>query len=266
MVQRMFDDKASITSAIAKRQIRAAIQPIYNTINSKHHAVEALARLDHTQPSHLIEIADIAGMGHLVGLQVLELTVATFQNAPSPLNVNFSPNQLLNPLVFRSIQHILTTYNYPPSLITIELTEAPLNGTHKKLSSTLKAFIELGTKLSLDDFGVKGQSLLRALELPINQLKIDRAFITNIDRIPMKQDIVSSVLQLASKYGVEVIAEGVENKAESDCVQGLGGYLQQGYYWGRPQMLDIIAINEDQKDCNARTSNAGGWWLNSLTS
>ena len=243
----MLDNDVSISAAITRRQIQAAIQPVYNVIDNKWHAIEALARLPDMDTYTLITTADRIGMGHAVSLQVLELVVASFKKKPTSININFSPNQLLHKNVVKSIEHILTTYQYPPYLVTIELTEAPLDASCYKLMRAIRALKDMSIRLSLDDFGVEGQSVQRVIELPLDQLKLDRVLITDINNNPMKQDIVSSIIQIATKYGIEIVCEGVETKQESDYLTKIGGHLQQGWLWAKPILLPTQTYNSQLK-------------------
>ena len=103
-----------------------------------------------------------------------------------------------------------------------------LNGTRKSSVLPRLPFI-----ISLDDFGVKESNLFRVVELPIDQIKIDRAFISGIDVNERKQKILESLAHLADGLKLEVVAEGVETQPESDFLTKAGITLQQGYLYGK---------------------------------
>jgi len=98
----------------------------------------------------------------------------------------------------------------------------------------LEALKAAGFAISLDDFGVRESNLFRLVELPVDQIKIDRAFITGIHQNPRKQKMLESMVQLAEGLAFEIIAEGVETAAERDFLSKIGVYLQQGFLHGKP--------------------------------
>ncbi len=228
--------RQQIITSIHNREMQAAIQPIVDARDMRWHGVEALARLANTKAWQLIQTADSQELGHLVSLQVLEVTLLTVKNKV-PINFNLSPQQLLNDDVVRGIQGLLEQHKYPANLLTIELTESPSSHSTKKMLSALSPLLNSGARLSLDDFGVDSQNLQRVLELPLKQLKIDRSFISDIHMSGIKQDIVLAIIELASKYQIEVICEGVEKREESDFLLQHNAHLQQGYLHCKPKLL-----------------------------
>jgi len=98
----------------------------------------------------------------------------------------------------------------------------------------LETLRKAGFAIALDDFGVKESNLLRLIELPVDQIKIDRAFITEIDSDERKQKLLHSIAQLAAGLEIEIVAEGVETEAEMRFLSGIGVTLQQGFLHGRP--------------------------------
>ncbi|MCG9575442.1 EAL domain-containing protein [Vibrio tubiashii] len=234
-----------VKAAIQGREIQAAIQPVIDINSNKYHSVEALARLNNVPTPTLIAMADELEVGYMVSLQVFELALRAYCNQPHPININLSPRQLIHPNSFKAITILLEAYNYPPSMLTVELTESPLPSNSHQLKQVIRSLIGEGVRLSLDDFGVEGQCLQRVLELPIQQIKIDRSFITNIHQIGIKQDIVGSIIELSAKHQIEVICEGVETITESDYLKSIGAHLQQGYHWAKPTLIENLEIELD---------------------
>ncbi|MGD8116914.1 EAL domain-containing protein [Vibrio sp. TRT 29B02] len=229
--------RQQIITSIHNREMQAAIQPIVDVRDMHWHGVEALARLNNTTARQLIQTADSHDLGHIVSLQVLEVTLMTVNDKAIPINFNLSPQQLLNDEVVGGIQSLLEQHDYPAKLLTIELTESPSSHSTKNMLSALSPLLNSGARLSLDDFGVDSQNLQRVLELPLKQLKIDRSFIRDIHLSGMKQDIVLAIIELTSKYQIEAICEGVEKREESDFLLRHNAHLHQGYLHCKPKLL-----------------------------
>ena len=121
-----------------------------------------------------------------------------------------------------------------PSTLTIEVTENILIEDHGRAITILHELKTLGVRLALDDFGTGFSSLNYLRRLPIDAIKIDRAFITDLDTGPDGQAIVAAVTNLAHQLGLTVTAEGVETQHQADTITTLGCDSSQGYYYAKP--------------------------------
>lgn len=121
--------------------------------------------------------------------------------------------------------------------------------------SQLKA---LGVRLSIDDFGTGYSSLGRLRRIPVDTLKIDRAFISYMDGDPENREIVRVIIMLAHNLGLKVVAEGTETQAQIDLLKQLNCEMAQGYFFSRPAddraMLKLLVNNN-----SARATSVGGW-------
>lgn len=148
--------------------------------------------------------------------------------------INISPYNLLDNGLVAFLKEELNTHKVPPQLIEIELTESAtmvdINATQK----VFKQFRELGVKLSIDDFGTGMSSLSYIKKLAVDFIKIDRAFIINIDKDIEDEAIVMSLLLLCKKLNRQVVIEGVETQEQRDKLIELGCEFAQGFYFGKP--------------------------------
>ncbi len=121
-----------------------------------------------------------------------------------------------------------------PALIEIEVTETAMMEAPEAAIEVCSELKQMGTTIAIDDFGV-GQSPLVYLDrLDVDLIKIDRAFITDVDQSDSRQTIVSAMVGLGSQLGMKVLAEGVETEEEAAVIRGTGCHYGQGYLWARP--------------------------------
>ncbi|MCC2525548.1 EAL domain-containing protein [Vibrio coralliilyticus] len=232
----MIDHSERIINAISNRDMQAALQPVVNVSTGRYHSFEALARLAAIETSNLIQVSEKCQLGHIVSLQTLEVSLIATSGRNLAINFNLSPDQLSRPEMVDKVLALIDKYDYSPNLLTIELTEQPCE-SNQLLMAAIVPLAHKGINLSLDDFGVGSQNIARALELPINQLKIDRSLISDIDKKSFKQDVVEAIIKIARSSNVEVIAEGVETRNECEFLMSIGAVLQQGYYHAMPKLF-----------------------------
>ena len=227
--------------ALYRQEIRVAYQPIVSVENNEIIGFEALARWQHSSkgyisPTIFIPLAEKAGCIHQLGLWMLEQACYQLyiwqQQFPSPsplaMSVNLSALQLLQPDLIQDIRQILEKTGIAPGSLKLEITESTLieNEPIIILLSELRA---MGIQLYVDDFGTGYSSLGRLQELPIDVLKIDRSFVKG-----QQWDISETIVLLAAKLGLDVIAEGVETTADLAALQAVGCTKMQGYHFSRP--------------------------------
>jgi len=128
----------------------------------------------------------------------------------------------------------MSTYNIDPSLITLEITERDIMTNEDLVVSRLTQLKQTGIQISVDDYGIGQSSLGKLKQLPIDELKIDKAFILELDKSEKDQYIVQSTIELSHQLGLSVVAEGVENKASLDRLKAMKCNHAQGYFISRP--------------------------------
>lgn len=230
-----------LCSALHRQEFQVAYQSIVSVETNQIIGFEALARWQHSSqgfiaPTVFIPLAEKAGCIHELGLWMIEQAcyqLYTWQQqfpSPSPLtmSVNLSALQLLQPNLLQDVRHILEKSRIAPDSLKLEITESTLI-ENKPIIILLSELRALGIQLYVDDFGTGYSSLGRLQELPIDLLKIDRSFVKS-----QQWAISETIVLLAAKLGLDVIAEGVETTADRAALQAVGCTKMQGYHFSRP--------------------------------
>jgi diguanylate cyclase (GGDEF)-like protein len=238
--------------ALDADEIVVFYQPIMHMDGSRVHGAEALVRWQHPElgllpPSDFMPIVEQTGLIAPLTRHVLERAVAqcaAWRQAGQELtvSVNLSVRNLLDPELAGLISNLLTTYRLTASALDLEITESMLMSDPDRSLVTLSRLSQLGVGLSVDDYGTGYSSLANIRRLPIDELKIDRSFVS-----PMLSDesdliIVRSTINLGHDLGLTVVAEGVEDEATLHRLEGLGCDLAQGYHFSKP--LPAEAFNK----------------------
>jgi EAL domain-containing protein (putative c-di-GMP-specific phosphodiesterase class I) len=148
--------------------------------------------------------------------------------------VNLSAVQLVDDNLVELVASTLRDSGIVPGTLKLELTESAVMAEPERAMGIFKRLKELGAKLSLDDFGTGYSSLSHLRRLPIDTLKIDRSFVSQMDCQEDKRQIAEVVMMLARTLGLEVVAEGAETAAEVAVLQEMGSDFVQGYFYFRP--------------------------------
>jgi EAL domain-containing protein (putative c-di-GMP-specific phosphodiesterase class I) len=214
------------------------------------HGAEALVRWQHPDlgllpPSDFIPVVEQTGLIGPLTRHVLERAIAQcalWRQAGQDLtvSVNLSVRNLLDPDVPALIGDLLTLYGLAPEALQLEITESMLMSDPDRSLVTLTRLAQLGVGLSVDDYGTGYSSLANLRRLPIDELKIDRSFVS-----PMLSDesdliIVRSTINLGHDLGLKVVAEGVEDEATLTRLAGLGCDFAQGYHFSKPLAPDAF--------------------------
>jgi len=238
--------------ALDSDEIVVFYQPIMHMDGTRVHGAEALVRWQHPElgllpPSDFMPIVEQTGLIGPMTRHVLERAVAqcaAWRRAGQELtvSVNLSVRNLLDPELASLLGDLLTIYGLIPSALQLEITESMLMSDPDRSLVTLTRLSELGVGLSVDDYGTGYSSLANLRRLPIDELKIDRSFVS-----PMLSDesdliIVRSTINLGHDLGLTVVAEGVEDEATLHRLEGLGCDLAQGYHFSKP--LPAEAFNK----------------------
>lgn len=215
-------------------------------------AVEALIRWNHSEkgmipPDRFIPVAEGNGMiidiGHFVIIQALkDLTRITSSGCCENLrlSINVSVRQLQENGFVDKLSQSISSCDYPPQQLTLEITEGIFIDDLQYLVPVLNDIRSLGIKLSLDDFGTGYSSLSLLKQLPIDELKIDKSFVDNITTHHEDKLMVLNIIDIAQNLGIRVVAEGIEQRDQSRMLIDLGCNLQQGYYFCKPVVLDQL--------------------------
>ncbi|MEO8677128.1 MAG: EAL domain-containing protein [Casimicrobiaceae bacterium] len=230
--------------AIVEQTLTVAYQPIVDGSGGLHH-FEALARWYHPErgavsPDQFIVLAEQNGL--IEALTTLVMTLAVQQTAQWRANglrasvaVNLSGKLLGEPDLARQVGEILEAAGLPADALTLEITETALaEGSSPILSGALHALRSTGIRISIDDFGTGYSSLSYLNHLSVDELKIDRSFILDLEIDSRTERIVRSIIDLGHSLGLKVVAEGVEDGSVADRLVVLGIDYLQGYALARP--------------------------------
>jgi diguanylate cyclase (GGDEF)-like protein len=230
--------------ALQRDELVVYFQPIVDVAGSGVRGAEALVRWQHPKlgllaPGAFVETIEQTGLIGPMTRVVLEQAIqqctqwrATGQRLS--VAVNLSVRNLLDRTLPAEIDRLLTKHGLPPEALQLEITETVLMSDPERVLATVSRLNALGVRLSVDDFGTGFSSLANLRQLPIDELKIDRSFVS-----PMLQDesdliIVRSMINLGHDLGLRVIAEGVEDHETLHRLARLGCDLAQGYHLSRP--------------------------------
>ena len=151
------------------------------------------------------------------------------------VSVNLSARQLAHPGLVGTIADALGHAGIAPSTLLVEVTETTIMSDPVLAATILHALRSLGVRIAIDDFGTGHSSLGYLKELPVDCLKIDRSFVSGLDRDPDDRAIVGAVVSMAHALGLSVTAEGVETLEQLDLLEALGCDVGQGFYFAKPQ-------------------------------
>jgi diguanylate cyclase (GGDEF)-like protein/PAS domain S-box-containing protein len=233
-----------LPAALTGGQLSVVYQPVVGVPDRRVLGLEALVRWDHPEfgavpPDEFVGLAEDDGL--IVPLQRWVLAEATTALAPLlaaghdvQLGVNVSIRHLQAGCLAADVAAVLARSGVPAHRLMLELTESVLMGAGERMDGDLATLRGMGCVLSLDDFGKGYSSLARLARLPVQVLKMDRAFVAHIEHDPRTAALVGSVVELGRTLGMDVVAEGVETAGQLAALRGLGCRYLQGYLLGRP--------------------------------
>ncbi len=240
--------------AVGRGELRLHYQPIVSSANGTAIGFEALVRWQHPErgmvsPDEFIPIAEDTGMIGGIGRWVLKEACREAQawrtRFPQRENlfvsVNLSAKQFLQPNLTEEILQTLKESGLPPHYLHLEITESALLDNPETSNQVLVELRAHGIQLYIDDFGTGYSALSYLHNFPFDALKIDRSFVSKLGEGSEHVGMVSAIIAIASSFGMDVIAEGVETRAQLNQLQALGCNRIQGYYFSRPLTADLAA-------------------------
>jgi diguanylate cyclase (GGDEF)-like protein len=237
-----------LSEAIAENRVDPFLQPIVRLSDGRPVAFEVLARLRGgdaagISPSVFVPIAEESGLIVALGDSVLRFAMRTLaEHALSlqglNLNVNLSVRQLTRDGLADRTLALAREHGVAPERLTLEITESQWLDVDGPARDNLQGLKEAGFRLALDDFGTGYSSLSRTQAIPLDQLKIDRSFTTQLSLGARGQALCHVGLAMARACGIPVVAEGVETPEQAAQLRAMGYQFGQGYHWSRPMPLE----------------------------
>ncbi len=242
--------QARLDQAMKSGEIYLVYQPQFDLRTRRMFGVEALARWadpvrGEIAPSYFVEQCEQVGRMDALTRKVFadalsEVAESPFAAMDFNLSMNVSATMLGDFEVVRLLEEALAASRVPPSKITIEITETARIADFQRAGIVMSELKQLGVRLSADDFGVGAASFEPFLQLPFDELKIDRLFVTRVQTDRKARKIVEHLVTLGRDLDILVLAEGVEDETTFEVLRSLGCPAAQGYQLGRPMSLEAV--------------------------
>jgi diguanylate cyclase (GGDEF)-like protein len=236
-----------LRETIGQGGLACLYQPVVELDEGRLVGVEALVRWRHARrglmpPAEFLPLAEEAGLIGLLDNWVLEEACRqlshwrrTYESARDiNVAVNISGAQLTWDGLPLFVERNISEWQLPASLLVLEISEGAIVTAATETQMCLADLKSLGIRLALDDFGTGYSSLGRLRDMPVDIMKIDRSFVTGIDRDPRRSLLTANIIRLSHELAIDVVAEGIETSEEDDALRSMGCTYGQGFHYGRP--------------------------------
>ncbi|MCA3255218.1 MAG: EAL domain-containing protein [Alphaproteobacteria bacterium] len=249
---------AELRESLAAGGIEVQFQPVVRASDERIVAAEALARwksptLGAIDPDRFIAIAEEAGLISDLTRQVLRRACEEAAGWRVDISVNLSAAEVWDLAFADELVRILRDTGMPPERLILEITESRLVRDIGATAATLGMLRDLGVRIALDDFGTGFASLQQLGRLPLDGLKLTRAFLVSAAGA-QAADAAAAVVKLAAALGLPVVAEGVETRSQADAFRAAGCTLLQGWLFGKPMSAAAFADRLARADAGESTA------------
>lgn len=255
--------ESDLKSVVEARQLSVIYQPQIRLSDDSTAGFEALLRWNHPvhgfiSPERFIPLAESSGVIDEITEWVLQTalreTIGSLGNAEDlTVSINVSPTTLFDPGFPFVIESAISLWGAVYEHFILEITEGVLMQDFAAAKDVLCRLRDKGAKISIDDFGTGYSSLAYFKQLPVDELKIDRSFVHEMVNDSDDFKLVEVMIQLAHKFGMAVVAEGVEDKATLEALRGLECDIVQGYHISKPIKADGLNDWLDHRPAHARS-------------
>lgn len=249
--------------ALQRQELMLYYQPQINMQHGNISALEALIRWQHPErglipPDQFIPVAEETGHIFAIGEWVLETACKKIKSMQTewgylvPIAVNVSPIQFLRGNLVETVQRVLRQERVPPHLITLEVTENARFKDEAMFTRTLEQLKRLGVCIAIDDFGIGYSNMAYLKNYPIDELKIDKAFVEDLEQSVTNGNILLALINLGKSLHKSVTAEGIETEYQHRFLLHSGCDVGQGYYYSKPLSDESLAqfMREQQPKFN----------------
>ncbi|MBN8631274.1 MAG: EAL domain-containing protein, partial [Rhodobacterales bacterium] len=245
--------RAGFAHAVDRGEVRAWFQPQLSTDSGEVTGIEALVRWHHPDrgclaPGQFLPAIEGTDLMEILGQTMLTQSLAALAEfdrkglrVPTAA-VNFSAQELQDPQLPERLRWTLDRFQLAPARLTVEVLESVVAGDGDEvIASNIGRIAAMGCGVDLDDFGTGNASITAIRRFALNRLKIDRSFVREVDQNRDQQKLVTAILSLAERLGLETLAEGVETQAEHALLAQLGCGHVQGFAIARPMPVEDLA-------------------------
>ena len=244
-VLRKVEIEADLRRIVTRDEIDVYYQPKADVKSRSIVGMEALVRWNHPEkglitPAEFVPLAEETGIINEIGLWVMISACLQAQTWLAEgykrltVAVNLSGIQLQRGNVIRQVEQVLEETQIDPAMLELEITESTIMSNPERVIDILKKLKDIGVQLAVDDFGTGYSSLNYLKKFPIDELKIDAAFVRDVETNSDDRAIIKSIIALAKTMKLKVVAEGVETRKQEEILKDFGCDYIQGYYIGRP--------------------------------
>ena len=247
LLQERLAVEIGLRTALADDQLELVFQPLFNLVENRVCAVEALLRWNHPErgvimPNVIIPIAEETGLIVPIGEWVLRTACRAAAKWPKHIHiaVNLSPVQFKHRSLLNHVVSALAASGIAPDRLELEVTESALLADNEMTLKTLHQLRALGVRISMDDFGTGYSSLSYLRSFPFDKIKIDQSFVQDLSSRRDNLAIIKAVIGLGHSLGMSTTAEGIETEDQLDLVRNQGCTEVQGFLFSRPLSADAI--------------------------
>ncbi|MBV8680468.1 MAG: cyclic diguanylate phosphodiesterase [Aquitalea sp.] len=239
--------RRELQRAVRQQEFIPYLQPLVRAKDLAWHGVEVLIRWQHPQeglvlPDLFIPFAESTGQIIPMTRLLMQQVAARLGGVGLPegfqISFNVSAAHVADGSLPQDCATFLAAFPANSILLTLELTERELIATGPVTDALFERLHNLGVRIAIDDFGTGHSSLSYLQKLDVDELKIDKSFVAGIGSHSLSADILDSILQLAAKLGLAVVAEGVDSQLQQEYLQQHDVHLLQGYRYARPMPLE----------------------------
>jgi len=251
-LQRTLDLDGRLRQALARDELEMYYQPIIELASNKIIGAEALMRWHDTEfgfisPDEFIPLAEKNGLIHLLGEFAINkacMQAAEWQKiTPLHIAINFSSVQFRRcDTLFEQINAGLIQSGLPADKLDIEITESLLFNHNEEVITLLNKLQAMGMQLSIDDFGTGYSALSYLQKFPFDKLKIDRAFLQNMQDSDSDRELVNAIIAMAKALNLKVVAEGIEDQWHADYLRIMNCEYGQGYFYSKPVPAKVFEL------------------------